>query len=85
MTIMRLAFITLGLTSIGAGRGAATFAKAVKKVSILAMKRPTEQPKEASGYNPNILPNPELRREPGSLQILIATTKPIICQTMKEE
>jgi len=41
--------------------------------------------KEASGYNPNTLPNPEPQPEPESLQILTATTKPVIRQTMKHE
>jgi ribonuclease HI len=41
--------------------------------------------KEASGYNPNTLPNPEPQPEPESLQILTATTKPVIRQTMKYE
>jgi ribonuclease HI len=41
--------------------------------------------KEASGYNPNTLPNPEPQPEPESLQVLAATTKPIIRQTMRDE
>jgi hypothetical protein len=41
--------------------------------------------KEASGYNPNTLPNPELPPEPEPVQILIATTKSIIRSTMKRD
>jgi ribonuclease HI len=41
--------------------------------------------KEASGHNPNAQVNPEPQLEPESLRTLMATTKPIIRQTMKGE
>lgn len=41
--------------------------------------------KEAAGHNPNARTHPELPPEPESLRTLMATTKSIIRQTMRDE
>jgi hypothetical protein len=52
-------------------------------IGIAGNEAADQAAKEASGYSPYTLPNPEPQSEPESLQILTATTKPTIRQTMR--
>jgi hypothetical protein len=54
-------------------------------VGVLGNEAPDRAAKEAAGYNSNARTNPEPQPEPESLQTMIATTKSIIRQTVRDK